>query len=372
MDKPGSTRQLKSLIRILLLSLIASSLFALPRFALMEDVSCGSCHSYQGGGGNRTSYGEEYARESLVMKDFALPWENEDSEFPLYFGVDTRYQMIAEADEELRQFPMQFALYGGAELGSLIAHAEVSRISDEFRVTGGLRYEGLPLESWVGVAKALPVLGWRIDDHSIFTRGGNITLQGLPREGMPFKPYIESPELVQFGTSFIYGFDISLMAGTPFIDPNSAFDSKLFKAAKVSYLYSGDLFTGQLGLAYFDENDLIDGSVASWGVSSHGFVWLGEWSQMNGYKQPEVTNLATFHQLSYRLFQGLDIVGRYEFFDPDIDLTTGAIQRMSMGLEFFPVRGLEVKLSYRTSTLDLPDASSDPKSQFLSQIHFYL
>lgn len=363
---------MKSLIRILLLSLIASSLFALPRFALMEDVSCGSCHSYQGGGGNRTSYGEEYARESLVMKDFALPWENEDSEFPLYFGVDTRYQMIAEADEELRQFPMQFALYGGAELGSLIAHAEVSRISDEFRVTGGLRYEGLPLESWVGVAKALPVLGWRIDDHSIFTRGGNITLQGLPREGMPFKPYIESPELVQFGTSFIYGFDISLMAGTPFIDPNSAFDSKLFKAAKVSYLYSGDLFTGQLGLAYFDENDLIDGSVASWGVSSHGFVWLGEWSQMNGYKQPEVTNLATFHQLSYRLFQGLDIVGRYEFFDPDIDLTTGAIQRMSMGLEFFPVRGLEVKLSYRTSTLDLPDASSDPKSQFLSQIHFYL
>ncbi len=363
---------MKSYIRITLLSLIASSLFALPRFALMEDVSCGSCHSYQGGGGNRTSYGEEYARESLVMKDFTLPWENEDSEFPLYFGLDTRYQSIAESDEDLRQFPMQFALYGGAEWGSLIAHAEVSRISEEFRVTGGLRYEGLPLESWVGVARTMPVLGWRIDDHSIFTRGGNLTLQGLPREGMPYNPYLESPELVQFGTSFIYGFDLTLMAGSPFIDPSRAFDSKLFKAAKLYYFFSRDLFNGQVALAYFDENDLIKGSVASWGISSHGFVWLGEWSQMNGWIQPEITNMATFHQLSYRVFKGLDIVGRYEFFDPDIDLATGAIQRTSLGLEFFPVRGVEVKLSYRTSTLDLSDIDSDPKSQILSQIHLYL
>ena len=72
---------MKLLIRITLLSLTVSSLLALPRFALMEDVSCGSCHSYQGGGGNRTSYGEEYARESLVLKDISLPWENEESEF---------------------------------------------------------------------------------------------------------------------------------------------------------------------------------------------------------------------------------------------------------------------------------------------------
>ena len=93
---------------------------------------------------------------------------------------------------------------------------------------------------------------------------------------------------------------------------------------------------------------------------------------MNGWIQPEITNLATIHQLSYRLFQGLDIVGRYEFFDPDIDLTTGAIQRTSLGLEFFPVRGVEMKLSYRTSSLDLPDASPGPESQILSQIHFYL
>jgi hypothetical protein len=363
---------LKLFIRITLLCLTVSSLFALPRFALMEEVSCGSCHSYQGGGGNRTSYGEEYARESLIMKDIVLPWENEDSEFPLYFGLDTRYQLIAQADEDLRHFPMQFALYGGAELGSLIAHAEVSRISEEFRVTGGLRYEGLPLESWVSLAKALPVLGWRIDDHSIFTRGGNLTRQGLSREGMPYTPFLESPKLLEIGSSPIVGLDLSVMAGTSFIQQNGLADSDLFTALKASYLYSGDLFSAQVGLAYLDENKLLNASVASWGVSSYGFVWLGEWAQMNGWIQSGITNMATFQQLSYRLFQGLDIVGRYEFFDPDIDLTTGAIQRTSLGVEFFPVRGVEMKLSYRTSTLDLPDTSSDPESQILSQIHFYL
>jgi hypothetical protein len=338
----------------------------------MEEVSCGSCHSYQGGGANRTEYGEEYARESLIMKDIAFPWENEDSEFPLYFGLDTRYQMIAQADKDLRQFPMQFALYGGAEMGSLITHAEVLRISEEFRFSGGLRYEGLPLESWVSLAKALPVLGWRIDDHSIFTRGGNLTLQGLNREGMPYTPFLESPKLMEFGSSPIVGLDLSVMAGTSFIQQNGSADSDLFTALKMSYLYSGDLFSAQIGLAYLDESKLINASVATWGISSYGIVWLGEWAQMNGWIQSDITNMATFQQLSYRLFQGLDIVGRYEFFDPNIDLTTGAIQRTSLGLEFFPVRGMEVKLSYRNSSLELPDASPDPESQILSQIHFYL
>lgn len=363
---------MKTLLRIILFSLSVSSLFALPRFALMEEVSCGSCHSYQGGGANRTSYGEEYARESLIFKDFSFPWENDESELPLYLGLDTRYQMIAESDEDLRQFPMQFALYGGAEWGSLIGHGEVSRISEEFRFSGGLRFEGLPLEGWVGAAKAMPVMGWRIDDHSVFTRGGNLTLQGLSQEGMPYTPFMESPTMVQVGSSPLVGLDLTFMAGTSFINQTGYADSDLFTAARMSYLLSTGSFSAHAGLAYLDESGVINTAVATWGLSSNGFVWLGEWAQMNGWVGDNITNLATMHQVSYRVFPGLDVVGRYEFFDPDIDLTTGAIQRTSVGLELFPVRGLEVKLSYRTSTLDLPESTPDPKSQILSQIHFYL
>ncbi|NQV30213.1 MAG: hypothetical protein HQ508_04930 [Candidatus Marinimicrobia bacterium] len=363
---------MKSMLKLFVFMIAATGLIAVPRFAMMEDVNCVTCHSYQGGGGSRASYGKDYIRESLVLKDVKYPWDNEDSESPFSFGLDTRYQMIAESEKDLRQFPMQFTLYGGAEFGSLISHVEVSRILEEFRVTGSIRYEGLPLESWVSVGRELPIMGWRIDDHTVFTRGGNLTTLGLSREGMPYTPFIEPPTLLEFGTAAVNGLELSVMAGTPFIGGEAVLDESFFRAVKVNYSYSANLFSAQAGLAFLDENQIINASVASWGLASNGFVWLGEISQMSGWTGTDISNYASMQQLSYRLFQGLDIIGRYEFFDPNMDLSNGAIERTSIGLEFFPIRGLEVKLSYRTSKLDLPDSTPDPQSQILSQIHLYL
>ncbi|NQV50687.1 MAG: hypothetical protein HQ507_09325 [Candidatus Marinimicrobia bacterium] len=363
---------MKSMITIFALVFACSSLTAVPRFAMMEDVNCASCHTYQGGGGSRASYGKDYARESLVMKDIKYPWDNEGSESPFSFGLDTRYQMIAESDKDLRQFPMQFAVYGGAEFGRLISHVEVSRILEDFRVTGNVRYEGLPLESWVSVGRELPVMGWRIDDHNVFTRGGNLTTLGLSREGMPYTPFIEPPTLVEFGTAALIGLELTVMAGTPFIGDDEVLDESIFSAVKMKYSFSTPLFRAQAGLAFLDENQTINATVASWGIASNGWVWLGEISQMSGWTGTDISNFASMQQLSYRLFQGLDIIGRYEFFDPNMDLSNGAIVRTSLGLEFFPIRGLEVKMSYRTSQLELPDSTPDPQSQILSQIHLYL
>ena len=109
-------------INIILLFFLASNLFGLPRFALMEDVNCSSCHQYSGGGAARSYNGKDFVRESLAMKDIPLPWRNEESESPFSFGFDTRYQFVSKSGEDLRHFPMQFALYAGAELGSFIVH----------------------------------------------------------------------------------------------------------------------------------------------------------------------------------------------------------------------------------------------------------
>lgn len=362
---------MKLMTGYILVLITATNLLAVPRFALMEDVSCGSCHSYQGGGGSRTSYGKEYERESLAMRNIAYPWMKEESESSVYFGLDTRYQMIAQSEEDFRQFPMQFALYTGAEFGSLVSHAEVVRISDEFRFSGGLRYEGLPLESWVSVAKEMPVLGYRIDDHSVFTRGGNLSRVGLEREGMPFTPFVKPPVMFELGSEPVMGLTLSVMAGSPFIAPD-VLDAAIFSAFKVNYRYSGDLFTAQIGLGVLDENQNIRANVMTWGLSSYGVVWLGEVSQIEAWPSQELSNYAALNQLSYRLIQGIDIVGRYEFFDPDTDLLTGGIERTSIGLEFFPIPGVELKVSYRRSQLDLQDTSPEPESQILSQIHIYL
>jgi len=358
---------LKSIYGICLLIVSANLALAVPRFALMEDVNCASCHTYQGGGAGRSTYGKDYIRESLVKRDMNYPWMNEESELPVYFGLDTRYEIVANPDEDLRHFPMQFALYSGAELGSFVAHAEVNRISDAFRFTGGLRYEGLPLESWVSLARELPIMGWRIDDHTVFSRGGNLTPVGLEREGLPFTPYIEAPDMIEFGSAPIAGLELSLMSGTAFIDQNES----LFSAIKASYSYSGDNFLSRIGVGLLNEGD-VSTKVASWGLASTGFVWLGEVAQIENWQQNNLTNIAVLHQLSYRLMQGLDIIGRYEFFDQDTDLQTGAIQRSSLGVEFFPIPGVEVKLSYRQSQLDLPTDVPDSEGQILGQVHIYL
>lgn len=359
---------MKNILSLLFVFALTGQVLALPRFAMMEDVSCGSCHSYQGGGAGRTSYGKEYVNESLVSKDIPLPWVYEENDFPAYFGIDTRYQMITSPGNEMRKFPMQFALYAGAELGNVIAHAEINRVIDEFKLSGGIRYEGLPLESWVSFAKELPILGWRIDDHTVFTRGGNLSTLGLDREGMPYTPFIDSPFLVEVGSIPLSGLDLSVMAGTGFI---TASDSATFSAAKIAYGYSGDLFVGRVGYAYLQEGELA-ASVATWGLGVNKFVWLGELSQMNDWPRTGQNNYAAMQQLSYRLFQGIDVIARYEFFDPELDLLTGAIQRTTLGVELFPFPGLEVKMSYRSSQLEFPSSTPDAENQFLAQFHFYI
>lgn len=363
---------MKLLFKIIVFGLLAANLLALPRFAMMEEVNCSSCHSFSGGGGARNSYGNDYAKESLVFRDVQYPWDNEDDESSIGIGLDTRYQLVSKPETELRHFPMQFALYANAEFDNLIAHTEVNRILDEFRITGGVNYSGLPLESYLSLAKALPVMGWRIDDHTIFTRGGNLSMLGLAREGMPYTPFIEAPIMAEIGSSPISGLEVSIIMGTPIINSVDSLDSPYFDAVKVNWSYSGEYFSSNLGIAVLDEGQLSQAQVFTWGLSSMGVVWLGEVSELSGWPVTEQTNFAMLHQVSYRVFQGLDLIGRYEFFDPDKDLSNGAIERISLGVEFFPIPGVELKLGYRSSQLDLPESTPDPEGQFLTQLHIYL
>ncbi|MCF7824183.1 MAG: hypothetical protein K9N35_08440 [Candidatus Marinimicrobia bacterium] len=359
------------LTKLTILISLAGTLYGLPRFAVMEEVSCSSCHSFSGGGAARTSYGKDFIRETLVMKDMVLPWTSVESERPFYLGFDTRYQFVSQEEKDLRHFPMQLALYGGVEWGSLILHAEVNRILEEFRFTGGIRYEGLMLDSWVSISREVPALGWRMDDHTLFTRGGNLTLLGLESEGMPYTPYLEAPTYLEIGSAPISGFEISVMLGTAFVNSGAQIDGAGFQQMKMTYHLSRNLFAGQTSIAYLKEAEL-SASTASWGLSLGHLDYLGEFSQLSGWSANPLDKSAVVHQLSYRLFPGVDLIARYEFYDPDRDLLTGAINRSSLGFEFFPLPGIEIKIAYRQSNLDLPESDPAPEGQYLGQIHFYL
>jgi len=43
----------------------------------------------------------------------------------------------------------------------------------------------------------------------------------------------------------------------------------------------------------------------------------------------------------------VDLKVGYDFYDSDIDLKSGSVSRYSIGLEFFPIAGVEVRPVYR-------------------------
>ncbi|MEK7672194.1 MAG: hypothetical protein AAB344_08245, partial [Bacteroidota bacterium] len=66
---------------------------------------------------------------------------------------------------------------------------------------------------------------------------------------------------------------------------------------------------------------------------------------------------------------GLDVKFIYEFADPDVDLKTGSKSRYSVGLEFFPISGVEVRPLYRFNQEDPKNVSDN---EFNLLIHLYL
>lgn len=357
---------MRTILTILVLGLF-SIVEAVPRFALMEDVTCSSCHSYQGGGGARNSYGKEYVSESLVMNAIQLPWSDPESEFPVQFGMDMRYQMVQR--DSLRHFPMQFALYSGIELENIIAHVEISRLPDEYRLTGGIRYEGLPLDAWVFLGKELPTPGWRMDDHTLLIRGGNLTRIGLPYEGMPYSPYMVAPEMLELGFTAPLGLEFVFSAGSPFIDP-FADSTNYFSMLKLAQ----SLYLGPLSARY-STSYLIEGEISAWtvsyGVTLDQLTYLGEYVEYRDWIEGYGVTLASLNQLSYRVLPGIDALVRYEFFDLGRKYRTGAMTRWGTGVEFFPIPGIELKLGYQSNQLQFADGTKTSQGQLLGQIHLY-
>jgi hypothetical protein len=57
----------------------------------------------------------------------------------------------------------------------------------------------------------------------------------------------------------------------------------------------------------------------------------------------EMKQLAVLIEADLQVLQGLDLKFLYDFFDPNTELKTGTAKRYSVGFEFFPISGVEVR-----------------------------
>ena len=101
-------------------------------------------------------------------------------------------------------------------------------------------------------------------------------------------------------------------------------------------------------------------------LSINNIVWSWEVDIVNDWISPQ--SQAIYHELAYQITQGIYATLKYDFFDPDLDLQSGSINRYTFGFEFFPLNVLEIKLQARQSILE-NSINNKPSPEYLLQFH---
>ena len=352
--------------------------FALPRFAVSNGSSCIACHVNPTGSGLRNDYGSNVvALEELPLKRW-ISKGNEDWDGyvgdHLQVGGDFRFQGINYNDSDSTQkssfFPMQADIYlyiklnQNASIFSKVGARGSGSLSTEYWAL----LSNLPQNAWIRTGRALPNYGLRVDDHTSFIRGGNYsrTTLNLGKEGLLFGPYLNLPIIFEVGVPMFSGLQWTSSISTGIIHIGDELTN-----LTTQFNYSGsvrDEINYMAGFHYMQE-DQVKMMGISGGLSFSSFTYTFEIDQAENWIDGN-TSLALYDELAWELIQGLQLIGKYDFFDPQRELLSGAVSRYSFGAEFYPLNIMEIKLQVRMNQVDSENAATlDP--EYLIQTHFW-
>ena len=362
---------------ILILTLNLSSSFALPRFAVANGASCIACHVNPTGSGMRNSHGNDVvALEELPLERWLNKgdenWDGYITE-NMQIGGDLRLQGIQYNNTDGRKtafFPMQADLYTNLKLNK---NAVIfTKIGVKGGGTIGMEYwaliSNLPRKAWLRVGRTLPNYGLRVDDHTSFIRGGNLgkTSVGLDKEGLLFTPYLDPPAILELGVPISSKLEWTASLSTSLINANQEMNNL---SSKLTHRGSfGDNISYRAGSSYMHEDNFNMVGVSG-GISYGNFTWTFAADQAENWIDG-TTSLALYDELAWEIVQGIQLIGKYDFFDPKTEWTDGAVSRYTIGAEIYPLNIMEIKLQIRMNDVDMENAANkDP--EYLIQTHLY-
>ncbi len=352
--------------------------FALPRFGVQNGTSCIACHVNPTGSGLRNDYGSNVvALEELPLERW-LDKGNEDWDGyisdHLQIGGDFRLQGVQynETDSTRKSafFPMQADIYfylklnNNAGIFTKIGVRGKSTLSTEYWAL----LRNLPQNAWVRVGRTLPNYGLRVDDHTSFIRGGNFsrTILGLEKEGLIFGPYLDPPAILELGVPMFGGLQWTSSISTSIIN-----NSEELNNLTTQFNYTGsinDNITYMGGFSYMQEDNFNMLGISG-GISFSDFTWTFEADRAKNWINGN-TSLALYDEIAWEIIQGVQLIGKYDFFDPKTDWKTGSISRYTFGAEIYPLNIMEIKIQMRMNQVDLDNAATtDP--EYLIQTHFW-
>ena len=378
---------MKSLYSALLCALLLfpfADTSALPRFALWKGSKCIDCHVNPTGGEMRNSRGWSFSRNVLPMmttdKDFEMSNKLNEN---IQFGFDFRGNYLVKTDSSSTKSDfqrMQGAIYTNVQLSELIdVYAKYDFIWGIWEAYGVARV--LSNGSYIKGGSFVPNFGIRTDDHTAYTRGGDmgiVTPAGTnANRGLIYDPqYVESGvEAGLFINDFtlltasvgnsrspqVFTSDPTYTASLRF-DPGIGDDAGLFFGGSFA-AYKTKRLNSQFQA--INPNVNMYGGFAGFGTG--GFTVMGEYDIADGLTDDGIKTSVLMIEGTYLIVKGLNAVLRYDRYDTNIETSDDEFSRVVVGFEIFPFSFMEIRPQFRIQS-EKPEVDNNT---LLVQFHLF-
>jgi hypothetical protein len=345
---------------------LAGPVWAEPAFAVRTGYSCTQCHVNRTGGGLRTAFGSIYTQTTMPSRQLRFRAEGNllpadpDARFSVGSDVRTRYTGVyVEEGDDLSTFEVSGAnVYAEVRL----APDRFSLYLDETLAPGGARVrEAYGLfqlrrgRGYVKFGRFLPVYGWRLPDDDAFIREPNGFAYSAQDIGVEvgFEPGRWSVHAaVANGSRGEVDSDRSKQLTLTGV--------RRFGRARLGVSASnnkdGDVTTTQAGL---------------FGGVNFGRLALlaeGDWGQTGDGSS--VRRHIGYFEADLLIVRGLNLKYAHDWMDPDLDNSTDARQRDSLGIEWVPYPFVKLSLfgRRRDGPRQFPALRDD---QFELELHLF-
>jgi hypothetical protein len=198
----------------------------------------------------------------------------------------------------------------------------------------------LPLDGYVKGGRFVPPYGWKFDDHTMYVRSD-----------LGFAPPANSDAGIEVGISPKWGdLQVAVTNGSrgALLDNDRRLAVSAVGGVRVR---TGPLafYAGLSGYAQPGRTEDLGMAGAFGSLTAGNLTWVGQADRVrrDPYIGAPTTGAVSSHELSLQLRRGIEAVGTFDWYDPDVDLATGSRQRWGLGVKTMPKPFMAVQMLYR-------------------------
>ncbi len=312
----------------------------------------------------RNYYGAAmYGREILPVRAWAddTTMNNFTTQLNDFVSVGMEMQTLfiyRQQSDYTSFYQMQGDIYLSARFSNNILLSITKSLYHDFEIFGIANI--LPANGYIKVGRFTPAYGTRIDDHTAFIRTKTV-----------FPLFRREDTGIEVGISpASFTWNAGVYNGETGGDPSNG-SIRLVTTRAEAFFHFERLNCSIGGSAWY--NNGLQGTLTMFsGFAGAYFKNVSANAEIDIKKDNtalKTKELISYFELNYLLLEGVDLKFMYDFYDPDIDLKTGSESRFSVGMEFFPLPGVELRPLYR---IDVKDPGNTKQNEFDFLLHLFL